>query len=370
MRRAPRDIIFISSLPVVAVIELVVTAPTSWSYQLLPAVPIVLIVAGWTLRYFYFRPRRRTLWAALGGVMAVEFIFMFAPLASDQLSLSQSLVAWAVRTVVPSIDVPYGTGSEPIPALMNYVNRQLPSGSRVAGTYVDPILAQYARPGIQVGFWNPANSLSQLSAQGYQYGILINHFVASSSAASSSVASVKPLLRVSLGQGLEGELLRVPFPSLVGVPPLTFGSTPLGRIRSAVVGRVNVSTRGTSITLSGTFGTGIRPAMGVSDPAPVGVLNRISGVDLTVVSESQPVVLSVELVAPSGGYLEYEIGVNPPGPEHLWIPISMFTDNLGPGRAAAVQSQAHLRVTLYPSAAGFAQATLNSIRVATTSSRS
>jgi hypothetical protein len=48
----------------------------------------------------------------------------------------------------------------------------------------------------------------------------------------------------------------------------------------------------------------------------------------------------------------------------------MFTDKLGHDRAAAVKSQAHLRVTLYPSTAGFAQATLKNIRVATTSSRS
>jgi hypothetical protein len=365
MRRAPRDILFISVLPVVAIIELVVTAPTSWSYQLLPAVPIVLMVAGWTLRYFYFRPRRRTLWAALGGVMAVEFIFMFAPLGSDQLSLSQSPVAWAIRTIAPSIDVPYGTGSEPIPALMNYVNRRLPSGTRVAGTYVDPILAQYARPGIQVGFWSPVNSLSQLSAQGYEYGILINHYVAPSSSASTSVALAKPLLKVSLSQGLTGELVAVPFPNVRHVPALLFSSTPLGRSRSATASVTSVTVSGTSLRLVGHFDGSPRSSLGVSDPVTFGRLDRIAGIDLTVNAQYQGVVVSVELVSPQGGYLQYEIGVNPSGPEHLWIPVSMFVDNLGAKRSTEVSAPAHLRLSMFPSEAGLAALSVSNVRVVT-----
>ncbi len=365
MRRAPRDIIFVSVLPVVAIIELVVTAPTSWNYQLLPAVPIVLIVAGWTLRYFYFRPRRRTLWAALGGVMALEFIFMFAPLASDQLSLSQSPLAWAARTIAPSIDVPYGTGSEPIPALMRYVNRHLPSGTRVAGTYVDPILARYARPGIEVGFWDPQISLEDLGAQGYQYGILVNHFVAPTSAASVSTMSVKPLIRVNFSQGLSGVLVRVPVPDVASIYPLNFSKTSPGRLHSDVAEPVSIMARGTSIRLSGQFVNGTHQSMGFADSAPLATLNRIRGVDLAVEVQFQGVVLNIDLVSPQGGYLRYQVGVNPSGLEKLWIPIGLFEDHLGNKRPQEVTAPAHLRVTVFPTTSGVSQVEMSSVKVLT-----
>ncbi len=366
MRRAPRDILFVSALPLVGLTELIISAPTSWSYQLLPMVPLVLLVAGWTLRYFYFRPRRRSLWAALGGVMAAEFLFMFSPLVGGELSLSQSPLAWAARTLYPSIDLPYGTGSEPIPALMAYVNHHVPTGSRVAGTYVDPIMAQYARPGISVGFWSPQVPLNDLSALGYQYGVYVNHFVAPSSLASESVAVAKPLLRVNLSQGLTGELVAVPFPDVRHIPALVFSSAPLGRSRSATASATSVTASGTSLRLVGHFDGSPRSSLGVSDPATFGPLNRLAGVDLTVNAQYQGVVVSVELVSPQGGYLQYEIGVNPSGPEHLWIPLSMFVDNLGAKRSAEVSAPAHLRISMFPAQAGLAALSVSSVRVVPT----
>ena len=113
--RAPPSLLFIAVLPAVGFVELAITAPTSWDYQLLPLLPFILIPAGWALRRAFVTPHRRRVVTVLTLIGCGELAFMLLAVPLAQLSLSTTPTAALVRYVAPSIDVPYGTGSEELP---------------------------------------------------------------------------------------------------------------------------------------------------------------------------------------------------------------------------------------------------------------
>ncbi len=99
--RAPPSLLFIAVLPAVGFVELAITAPTSWDYQLLPLLPFILIPAGWALRRAFVTPHRRRVVTVLTLIGCGELAFMLLAVPLAQLSLSTTPTAALVRYVAP-----------------------------------------------------------------------------------------------------------------------------------------------------------------------------------------------------------------------------------------------------------------------------
>lgn len=211
--RAPTNLLFIAVLPAVGIVELMLTAPTSWDYQLLPLVPFVLLPAGWALRRAIVRPHLRRVLASLIVIGFGEIAFMLFAQPLGQLSLAMSPTAAVVRNFAPHLDVPYGTGSEELPQIANYINTRLPEDVRVAATYANYPLGKYLKASSSIGSWFPSEPLSSLSADGYQYGVLVAHYASSGTVAAKSVDGMQPIYAVHMTGDSYAAIYRVPFPA-------------------------------------------------------------------------------------------------------------------------------------------------------------
>jgi hypothetical protein len=193
---------------------LAITAPTSWDYQLLPLLPFVLIPAGWALRRAFVRPHRRRVVTVLTLIGCGELAFMLLAVPLAQLSLAETPTAAVVRYLAPGIDVPYGTGSEELPRIAAYINTKLPHNARVAATYADDTLRQYVKLPHSVGPWFPNETLGSMSADGFEYGVLVGHDMPPGTIAAQSVAGSRPILSVKMPGHSFATLYKVPIPSL------------------------------------------------------------------------------------------------------------------------------------------------------------
>jgi glycosyltransferase involved in cell wall biosynthesis/4-amino-4-deoxy-L-arabinose transferase-like glycosyltransferase len=208
--RAPTNMLFIAVLPAVGVVELMITAPTSLDYQLLPLLPFVVVPAGWLLRRIFIRPHRRLVTIAMTLILLGEFGFMLFGVPSRQLSLSASPAATVIRDLSPNIDVPYGTGSEELPELAHYINTKLPRGVRVAATYANFTLGRYLRGGRSAQPWSTDQPLFSLAQRDCQYGVVIGHYAPTWTIAAQSVVGMRPVFSVHLANGSYASIYRVP----------------------------------------------------------------------------------------------------------------------------------------------------------------
>jgi glycosyltransferase involved in cell wall biosynthesis/4-amino-4-deoxy-L-arabinose transferase-like glycosyltransferase len=208
--RAPTNLLFIAVLPAVGIVELMISAPSSYDYQLLPIIPFVLVTAGWFLRRIFIRPHRRLVTLSLTAILLGEFSFMLLGVPLSQLSLSASPTATIIRDLSPTVDVPYGTGSEELPQLANFINTRFPRGVRVASTYANFTLVRYLTGGRTAQPWSSNQPLSSLAQDDDQYAIFIAHYVPSWTYAAQSVAGVRPVFTVRMANDSYAALYRVP----------------------------------------------------------------------------------------------------------------------------------------------------------------
>lgn len=316
-RTFPPYLLLVSLLPVVALTELVVTAPTSWDYQLLPMTPLIFLSVGWLVQRYV---SRRSSFILFAGLVVAESVFMFGSLGAGQLSLASTPLGTVIRHVEPSIDVPYGTGSETFGPIAKYVNQHFGPNIQLTTLYVNYNLNHYLRTDQATGAWFENEPIEALAAQGIQYAVYINHYASPNSPASISVRGLTPVFRVEMAQGTVGEIFRVPYPTLGRTPILNWSATGSTILTVPGVKIVSSTIEGARVSIGAEFlpGAGAR-YFGVSRTASVKVGKLLKGTSLQIVGRGGSENMYLDLTTPSGAFYRATIAVDWIGPQRVWL---------------------------------------------------
>lgn len=211
-------------LPLIGIPELMLTAPTSLDYQMVPFLPCIIILSFQTMQSLWRRIRLR--WIGYSAVVTslIGLVIMYSYLPLIDLGLANTIAGRLVRATDPTIDVPYGTGSELIPTISKFIRNHLPKNAFIAATYDNYPLSEYVGPSQRVGPWFPHQSIQSLSLYGYDYAFIAYHYTGYSGAAIRSIKDLRPLFQVKVGGLLLGDLYKVPSPTCHFDGPVPTGS--------------------------------------------------------------------------------------------------------------------------------------------------
>lgn len=249
LARFSAEIVLVAVLPVAGIAELLAAAPTSFDYQLVPLMPFLLVAAAWTLTTFAATVPR-LIPAVLGTFAFGELLCLLFAVPIGFLSLSTTPAGSLVRSLDPSIDVRYGTGSEGLPSVGAYINQRLPRNARIAASLADYTLQQYVQGPRTIGPWFPNQPINDLVEDGYEYAVFVDHEVPMSSPARTSISMLRPIFRVSLNGQTLASVYKVPAPPLASVDLL--GLSPSWHFSSKSTRIVEIRSQPNALAVRGT----------------------------------------------------------------------------------------------------------------------
>jgi 4-amino-4-deoxy-L-arabinose transferase-like glycosyltransferase len=194
------QILWLLLFTILGLLNLRLFAPTSYSYQLTPLIPLIALVAAWAIVQIK-RDSQVGPYLAFACVTAtvLELGYMSTTLPSQYYTLSQTALS---RLGQINQMVPTGTGSEDLPELSQYIQDSLPSDARIAAFYNDWTLRKYILPTQSVTSLFAEETVATAATRGAGFIVASKYFLADTSPAAQSLQTLQPLKTIEF-EGME-----------------------------------------------------------------------------------------------------------------------------------------------------------------------